>query len=183
MLRSTALRCPGKPIPIKPLVLLLLIWVLPLPTLSADSGKLERLRQRALEGEKRGAWLDAYRCYDDILRNDRNNTAAREGQRRCSVPALRLCHDVVCRKHRKFGRDGRLQRSAGDYVDILWRDQGENPLDSGAQHAFVPGDLEKLLWIVGSAQRPEPLPCSPCHNNCDPLHADLLEHNRTGSCG
>jgi carboxyl-terminal processing protease len=40
-------------------------------------------RQKALEFEKRGAWLEACRCYDEILRKDRENVAIREAYQRC----------------------------------------------------------------------------------------------------
>jgi carboxyl-terminal processing protease len=40
-------------------------------------------RQKALEFERRGAWLEACRCYDEILRRDRDNVGIREAYQRC----------------------------------------------------------------------------------------------------
>jgi carboxyl-terminal processing protease len=40
-------------------------------------------RDRAQAAEKRGAWLQACRCYDEVLRRDRNNAFARDGYLRC----------------------------------------------------------------------------------------------------
>lgn len=40
-------------------------------------------RKKALDAEKRGAWLQACRCYDEILRKDRNSSFARDGYQRC----------------------------------------------------------------------------------------------------
>jgi carboxyl-terminal processing protease len=48
-------------------------------------------RDRALAAEKRGAWLQACRCYDEVLRKDRNNSFARDGYLRC----LRRLHLVA----------------------------------------------------------------------------------------
>jgi carboxyl-terminal processing protease len=48
-------------------------------------------RQQALMAEKRGDFLQACRCYDEVLRKDRNNAVAREGYLRC----LRRLHLVA----------------------------------------------------------------------------------------
>lgn len=50
---------------------------------SAEAEPLEKRRVKALQLEKRGAWLEACRLYEDLLRKQRNDLAAREGYQRC----------------------------------------------------------------------------------------------------
>jgi carboxyl-terminal processing protease len=57
-------------------------------------GRFDELRQQARAFERRGEWLEAARCYGDILRRDREQTTARESYLRC----LRRHHLV--RRHR-----------------------------------------------------------------------------------
>jgi carboxyl-terminal processing protease len=82
--RSSPLRDPDHSI--KAFGLVLLIWLIP----SFASADPTKLRQRAADCEKRGAWLEACRCYDEILRKDRTNSSARDGYQRC----LRRLHVV-----------------------------------------------------------------------------------------
>jgi carboxyl-terminal processing protease len=60
----------------------MLLWLLPLAA-SAQPISPAKWRQKALEFEKRGAWLEACRCYDEILRKDRDNVGIREAYQRC----------------------------------------------------------------------------------------------------
>ena len=60
----------------------MLLWLLP-AAVSAEQVSLVKWRQKALECEKRGAWLEACRCYDEILRKDRDNVGIREAYQRC----------------------------------------------------------------------------------------------------
>jgi C-terminal peptidase prc len=53
------------------------------PSLLADSERMEMIRHRAEECEKRGSWLDACRLYEELLRKDRNNAQARVCLQRC----------------------------------------------------------------------------------------------------
>ncbi len=55
-------------------------------------GNLDDLRRQAQTLERSHDWLEACRCYDEILRKDRRNTEARDGYQRC----LRRYH-LVCR--------------------------------------------------------------------------------------
>jgi carboxyl-terminal processing protease len=77
----------------------MLLWLLPVAA-SAEMLPMVKWREKALELEKRGAWLEACRCYDEILRKDRDNVAVREAYQRC----LRRLHltarheDVVYRQ-------------------------------------------------------------------------------------
>lgn len=57
----------------------------------SEAPSLEKRRQQAVEFEKRGAWLEACRAYDDVLRRDREHTFAREGYQRC----LRRLHQQL----------------------------------------------------------------------------------------
>jgi carboxyl-terminal processing protease len=79
--RSSPTRYLCRPHAIKVLGLLLL-GLLPLPV-RAESGPIPKWQQKVLECEKRGAWLEACRCCDDVLRKDRDNVAAREAYQRC----------------------------------------------------------------------------------------------------
>jgi len=72
--------------------LTLLIWILGLSSArGSEAVQLERWRLKAAEFERRGAWLEACRSYEDILRRDRMNSFAREGYQRC----LRRLHIVI----------------------------------------------------------------------------------------
>lgn len=64
---------------------LALLWAVVIgPSVAASEGaRQDRWRLKALEYEKRGAWLDACRCYEEMLRKDRHSSAAREGYARC----------------------------------------------------------------------------------------------------
>ncbi len=87
MLRATAQSRPGYPVR-GILGFAFLVWLLPLQGLAADATRGGG-KQRALECEKRGAWLEACRCYDDLLKKDRNNPGLRESYLRC-LRRLRL---------------------------------------------------------------------------------------------
>lgn len=50
---------------------------------ASEAVRLERWRLKAQDYEKRGVWVEACRCYDEVLRKDRLNLAAREGYLRC----------------------------------------------------------------------------------------------------
>src|SRR5262252_3505660 len=63
--------------------LALLLWTLMFQAAAAEQPRPDRWRLKAQELEKRGAWLEACRCYEEILRKDRNNPAARDGYQRC----------------------------------------------------------------------------------------------------
>ncbi|MFO0880564.1 MAG: S41 family peptidase [Gemmataceae bacterium] len=71
--------------------LTLALWAAVACTSLADESNLERRRGRAIELEKRGAWIEACRSWDDILRRDRHNLFARDGYQRC----LRRLHLVL----------------------------------------------------------------------------------------
>ena len=88
MLRSSPTRFPGNPIRAI-LGFTLFLWMLPLSA-QGDETRVDR-RQQARDAEKRGAWLEACRCYDELLRKDRNNVAFREAYQRC----LRRLHVVA----------------------------------------------------------------------------------------
>ncbi len=60
----------------------MLLWLLPLAA-AAQTIYTAKWRQKALEFEKRGSWLEACRCYDEILRKDRDNVGIREAYQRC----------------------------------------------------------------------------------------------------
>jgi carboxyl-terminal processing protease len=49
----------------------------------AEAVAPNKARSKAQEFEKRGAWLEACRAYDDVLRRDRTNISARQGYQRC----------------------------------------------------------------------------------------------------
>jgi carboxyl-terminal processing protease len=51
------------------------------------------LRRQAQACERRGDWLEACRCYDEIFRKDRTQTEARDAYRRC------LRHYYLVRRH------------------------------------------------------------------------------------
>jgi carboxyl-terminal processing protease len=51
--------------------------------LSAQSLRSEDLRRQALACEKRGDWLAACRCYEDLLRKDRHDPEIRQAYQRC----------------------------------------------------------------------------------------------------
>lgn len=52
---------------------------------------MDKRRLRAVDLEKRGAWIEACRSWEDILRRDRHNPFARDGYQRC----LRRLHLVL----------------------------------------------------------------------------------------
>jgi carboxyl-terminal processing protease len=60
----------------------MLLCLLPLPVAGQPASPM-KWRQKALEFERRGAWLEACRCYDEILRRDRDNVGIREAYQRC----------------------------------------------------------------------------------------------------
>jgi carboxyl-terminal processing protease len=75
-------------------------------------------RKKALDAEKRGAWLQACRCWDEILRKDRTNSVARDGYQRC-LRRLQLVarhSDPVYRK--LLARMG-LPRALTTYQQVL----------------------------------------------------------------
>ncbi len=43
----------------------------------------EKQRHKAIQFEKRGAWLEACRCWEELVRRDRQDPLAREGLHRC----------------------------------------------------------------------------------------------------
>ncbi|MFO0929987.1 MAG: hypothetical protein U0736_23680 [Gemmataceae bacterium] len=53
------------------------------PVPASETARLERWRLKAQDYERRGAWVEACRCYDEVLRKDRLNPSAREGYLRC----------------------------------------------------------------------------------------------------
>jgi carboxyl-terminal processing protease len=61
---------------------------------SAEASRLDDLRRQAQTFEQNRDWLEACRCYDEILRKDRRQPEARDGYQRC----LRRYHLV--RRHR-----------------------------------------------------------------------------------
>jgi len=78
-------------------LLVVIIWLLPFSPAGAASSPTARsqeLRQRAQDCEKSGDWLEACRCYDEILRTDRAQGEVRDAYQRC----LRQLH--LQRRHR-----------------------------------------------------------------------------------
>jgi carboxyl-terminal processing protease len=71
-----------------PLVVLGLA-LLGLPGASAAPAQANRWRLKGQDCEKRGAWLDACRAYDEALRRDRTHAPTREAYQRC-LRRLRL---------------------------------------------------------------------------------------------
>jgi carboxyl-terminal processing protease len=72
-----------------------LAWiVLALPALAAESSRFDDLRRNALACERRGEWLEACRCYDEILHQDRGNAEVRKAYQRC------LRRYQIVRRHR-----------------------------------------------------------------------------------
>jgi len=53
------------------------------PAGASEEQQLLRWRLKAAECEKRGAWLDACRFYEEALRRDRNHAPTREAYQRC----------------------------------------------------------------------------------------------------
>ena len=80
LLKATPQRSIGVRVHSVTLVALLLVWALPLRASAADVAGLLR---KASEHEKRRAWLEACRCYDEVLRKERNNGTARLGYQLC----------------------------------------------------------------------------------------------------
>jgi carboxyl-terminal processing protease len=62
--------------------------------------RLDSLRQKARDAEKRGAWLEACRCYDEILRRDRHHVPTRQAYQRC----LRRLHIVYRHRDSSYRR-------------------------------------------------------------------------------
>jgi carboxyl-terminal processing protease len=80
--------------------------------------KLDDLRRQALDAEQRGDWLKACWRYDEIVRRDRTNTAAREAYHRC----LRR-HQITVRHNDPGYRDAVASLSPSQalavYVQVL----------------------------------------------------------------
>jgi carboxyl-terminal processing protease len=78
-------------------VLLFLTWLLPFSlsrAASSPDARADDLRGRAQLCEQRGDWLEACRCYDELLRKDRSKGEVRDAYQRC----LRQLH--LQRRHR-----------------------------------------------------------------------------------
>lgn len=57
-----------------------------------ESLRLGQLKERAEKAEKRGAWLEACRCYDELARRSRHDEAAREKYQAAYHRSLRRLH-------------------------------------------------------------------------------------------
>lgn len=71
------------PLHLVPPLLTLLLLFHPLKVRAEAHDPTDKRRQRASEFEKRGAWLEACRAWDDVLRRDRQSGPARDGYQRC----------------------------------------------------------------------------------------------------
>jgi carboxyl-terminal processing protease len=76
LLRSTLHRAWG-------LAAVLVLWTASVTSLPAQAPRLDDLRQQALACEKRGDWPAACRCYEEILRKDRQHFESRQAYQRC----------------------------------------------------------------------------------------------------
>src|SRR5262249_54872196 len=84
----------------------------------AQTPYLDDCRTRALAAEKRGDWVEACNCYDEILRKDRTQIDARDGYQRC----LRRFHLAPSY------RAAVSQLSPSDGLDVLVQVLGTIPL-------------------------------------------------------
>ncbi len=101
MLKTTPQRWPS---PLSGILLLLGLALLASPSAPAAPVQANKWRQKAQEFEKRGAWLEACRWYDEALRRDRSHAATREAYQRC----LRRLHLVM--RHRDASYRNALNR-------------------------------------------------------------------------
>lgn len=91
---------------------------------AAPGPSLHQRKDRADKLEERGAWLEACKVYEDILRSDRNNDLARDGYRRC----LRRLHQSV-------------RQEDATYRQVVQRLQPPHALDA----------YEQILTVLTSA--------------------------------
>src|SRR5579883_355762 len=83
-----------------------------LPAAGVDP-PVDPLLARARQFEKDRRWLDACRCYDDLLRKDRDQAAYRDGHQRC----LRLYY--LSRRHKDNAYHQALAKlSPGQALDV-----------------------------------------------------------------
>ncbi len=93
MPRLSPTRYPGQPHHAIKALALLFLCLLPLPGF-AETAPTPKWRQKALAFEKHGSWLEACRCWDEVLRKDRDNPAVREAfQRRLRQMHLTARHN------------------------------------------------------------------------------------------
>jgi carboxyl-terminal processing protease len=126
-----------------------LIWLLAGHAGAADSSGFERRRLKAAgEFEGRGAWLEACRAYDDVLRKNRHHLQAREGYQRC----LRRLHLTVRHSdpaYRQIVRGLPAPEALDAYEQVLAAVKGKYPDRARASftHLFQQGLHELRLAL------------------------------------